>query len=91
MTSPALTRQAHDQRKQRWDRLLNHVIKEYQMLETWVKDHAQKQQDELTKTLREDMSEMEPKWTCQEKLDLLISLQEAWEKKLIISIPSYRK
>ena len=74
--------------KQQWDGLLNLVTKEYQMLETWVKDHAQKQQDELTKTFSEELSEMEQKWTCQEKLDLLISLQEAWEKKLIISIPS---
>ena len=82
MISQALTRQAHEQSKQRWEGLLGLVTKEFKLLEAWVKDNAQKQQDKLTETLREDLLDTEPKWACQEKLDLLVSLQKAWKKKL---------
>ena len=57
--------------------------KKFKLLEAWVRDYAQKQQDKLTKILWEDLSEAEPRWACQEKPDVLATLQEAWEKKLI--------
>ena len=63
--------------------MLGLVTKEFNLLEAWVRDNAQKQQDKLTKNLWEDLSEAEPRWECQEKLDVLATLQEAWEKKLI--------
>ena len=57
--------------------------KEFKLLEAWVRDYAQKQQDKLTKNLWEDLSEAEPRWACQEKQDVLATLQEASEKKVI--------
>ena len=59
MTSLALTRQKHEESKQQWDKLLLLVTKEFATLETWVRDHTQKNLDKLTKILRGDLSEAE--------------------------------
>ena len=58
------------------------VTKEFKHLETWVKDNAQKHVDELAKMLREDLSETENQWACEEKIDIITNLKEAWQKKL---------
>ena len=46
-------------------------------------DSPQKHQEELTKNLREDLSETEAKWAAQEKIEVLASLQESRKKKLL--------
>ena len=47
-----------------------------------VKDKAQKHIDELTKILREHLSETEARWACEEQIDIISTLKEAWQKKL---------
>ena len=81
MLNPALTRQEHKKSKQQWDNLHGVVMKEFKHLEVWVKDNAQKHVDELTKILREDLSEAENQWACKEKIDIITNLKEAWQKK----------
>ena len=75
MTSQALTRQAQAQRQQKWDNCLGLIAKEFKMLEAWVLESPQKHQEELTKNLQEDLMETEAKWACQEKIDVLATLQ----------------
>ena len=58
------------------------VSKEFKHLEGWVKYNAQKHVDKLTKILREDLSEAETQWACEEKIDIIANLKEAWQKKL---------
>ena len=58
------------------------VTKEFNNLEGWVKDKAQKHIDELTKVLRENLSETEVRWACKEQIEIISSLKEAWQKKL---------
>ena len=38
--------------------------------------------DKLSKILREDLSKAETQWTCEEKIDIIANLKEAWQKKL---------
>ena len=63
MTQP-LTRQAQTLSKQKWDNCLCLIAKEFKLLEAWVLDSPQKNQEELTKNLREDLSETEAKWAA---------------------------
>ena len=58
------------------------VTKEFNNLEGWVKDKAQKHIDELTKALRENLSKAEFRWTCEEQFEIISSLKEIWQKKL---------
>ena len=69
--------------KQKWDNGLGRVAKEFKTLEAWVLESPQKHQEDLTKHLREDLSEPEIKWTTEEKIEVLSTLQKAWEKKLL--------
>ena len=82
MTSPALTRLEREKSKQQWDNLHGVVTKEFNQLEGWVKNNTKKHMDELTKLLREDLSETEVRWACEEQIDILSNLKEAWQKKL---------
>ena len=52
-------------------------------MEAWVLEIPQKHQEDLTKHLRVDLSETEAKWAAQEKIEVLATLQESWEKKLL--------
>ena len=47
------------------------------MLET-----PQKHQEDLTKHLREDLSDTEVKWVTEEKIEVMSGIQKSWEKKL---------
>ena len=58
------------------------VTKEFHSLEGWVKTNAQKHIDKLTKILRTDLSETEVRWACEEQIEIISSLKEAWQKKL---------
>ena len=58
------------------------VTKEFNNLEGWVKDKAQKHIDELTKILSTDLSKTEVRWACEEQIEIISSLKEAWQKKL---------
>ena len=82
LSKSALTRQEHKKSKQQWDNLHGVVSKEFKHLEGWVKDIAQKHIDELTKILRTDLSETEVRWACEEQIEIISSLKEAWQKKL---------
>ena len=77
MWSLALTRQEYKKSKQHWDNLHGVVTKEFKHLEMWVKDNAQKHVDELAKMIREDLSETENQWACEEKIDIITNLKEA--------------
>ena len=52
-------------------------------MEASVLEVPQKHQEDLTKHLREDLSEPEAKWNAQEKIEVLSTLQKSWEKKLL--------
>ena len=58
-------------------------MQEFKTLEAWVLEVPQKHQEDLTKHLRVDLSETEAKWAAQEKIEVLATLQESWEKKLL--------
>ena len=58
------------------------VTKEFTNLETQVKDHGQKNLDELTKFLRGDLSEAEVQLASEEQIDIIANLQDTWQKKL---------
>ena len=79
----ALTRDQKLKSKQKWDNSLGLVAKEFKTLEAWVLEVPQKHQEDLTKHLREDLSEPEAKWNAQEKIEVLSTLQKSWEKKLL--------
>ena len=78
----ALTREQKLRSKQKSDNSLGLLAKEFKTLEAWVLESPQKNQEDLTKHLREDLSEPEAKWTAQEKIEVLATLQKSWEKKL---------
>ena len=52
-------------------------------MEAWVLETPQKHQEDLTKHLREDLSEPEVKWATEEKIEVMSTLQKSWEKKLL--------
>ena len=79
----ALTREQKLRNKLKWDNSLGLVVKELKTLEAWVLESPQKHQEDLTKHLREDLSEPETKWNAQEKIEVLATLQKSWEKKLL--------
>ena len=82
MTQP-LTREQKLRSKQKWDNGLGLVAKEFKTLEAWVLETPQKHQEDLTKHLREDLSEPEVKWVTEEKIEVMSTLQKSWEKKLL--------
>ena len=58
------------------------VAKEFKTLEAWVLETLQKHQEDLTKHLREDLSDYAVKWATKEKIQVMSTLQKSWEKKL---------
>ena len=83
MTQAPLTREQKLKSKQKWDDSLGLVAKEFKTLDTWVLEVPPKHQEDLTKHLRVNLSETEAKWAAQEKIEVLATLQESWEKKLL--------
>ena len=81
MTQP-LTREQKLRSKQKWDNGLRLVGKEFKSLEAWVIESPNKNQDDLTKHLRLDLSDTEVKWVTEEKIEVMSGLQKSWEKKL---------
>ena len=81
MTQP-LTREQKQWSKQKWDNGLGLVGKEFKSLEAWVIEAPNKNQDDLTKHLRLDLSDSDVKWTTEEKIEVMSGLQKSWEKKL---------
>ena len=78
-----LTREQKLRSKQKWNNSLGLVAKEFKTLEAWVLEAPQKHQEDLTKHLREDLSEPEVKWATEEKIEVMSTLQKSWEKKLL--------
>ena len=81
MTQAPLTRDQKLKSKQKWDISLGLVAKEFKTLEAWVLEIPRN--TDLTKHLRVEVSETEAKWAAQEKIEVLATLQESWEEKLL--------
>ena len=79
----ALTRELKLKSKQKWNNCLGLIANKFKLLEAWVFESPQKHQEDLTKHLRVDLSETEAKWAAPEKKELLATLQESREKKLL--------
>ena len=71
-----LTREQKLRSKQKWDNGLGLVAKEFKSLEAWVIESPNKNQDDLTKHLRLDLSDTEVKWATEEKIEVLSGLQK---------------
>ena len=69
-----LTREQKLRSKQKWDNGLGLVAKEFKTLEAWVLETPQKHQEDLTKHLREDLSDNEVKWGIEEKIEVMSPL-----------------
>ena len=79
----ALTRDQKLKSQKELDNSLGLITTEFKTLEAWVLESPQKQQEDLTKHLREDLSEPEVKWATEEKIEVMSTLQKSWEKKLL--------
>ena len=76
MTQAPLTRDQKLKSKQKWDNSLGLVQKEFKTLEAWVLEVPQKHQEDLTKHLREDLSDTKVKWATEEKIEVISGLQK---------------
>ena len=81
MTQP-LTRDQKLRSKQKWDNGLGLVTNEFKALEAWVLEVPTKHQEDLTKHLRNNLSDNEVKWATEEKIEVMSGIQKSWEKKL---------
>ena len=65
MTQP-LTRDQKLRSKQKWDNGLGLVAYEFKALEAWVLEVPTKHQEDLTKHLRNKLTDNEVKWATEE-------------------------
>ena len=80
MTQP-LTRDQKLRSKQRWDNRLGLATYEFKALEAWVLEVPTKQQEDLTKHLRLELTDNEVKWATEEKIEVMTGTQKTWDKK----------